>query len=41
MVLFPLDLSKRLGIAAETLDQIKDISMSVGIMNDQNEEELA
>jgi hypothetical protein len=39
--LFPLDLSKRLGIAAETLDQIHDKVMQMDIVNSQNEEELA
>jgi hypothetical protein len=39
--LFSLDLSKRLGITAETLDQLQDKAIKIDIMNSQNEEELA
>lgn len=39
--LFPLDLSKRLGIAAEILEHIQDKVMPMDVMNSQDEEKLA
>jgi hypothetical protein len=39
--LFPLDLSKRLGVAADMLDHIQDKVMQMDIVTSQNEEELA
>ncbi len=39
--LFPLDLSKRLGIAAEIIDQMQNKVIPLDIINIQNEEKLA
>lgn len=39
--LFPLDLSKRLGISAEIIDQMQNKVIPLDIINIQNEEKLA